>query len=168
MSYATVEQRLRQVMRQRECTNPHAFSKSAGYTSRWYAGFLASRATNARLKYNTVCDVAERLELIPALIRRLDANSTPLFGDRENHFRKSHFKKPIDYSYLKFAYIGDILLAERRSKGLLQRGLARKVNLAPQIINQYETYRYVPHRDRLETICKAMDLEVEWLAESLK
>ena len=131
-------------------------------------GFLASRANSARLRYTGVCDIAERLELIPALIRRLDANSTPLFGDRENHFRKSHFKKPIDYSYLKFAYIGDILLAERRSKGLLQRGLARKVNLAPQIINQYETYRYVPHRDRLETICKAMDLEVEWLAESLK
>jgi len=163
MSYATVEQRLRQVMRQRECTNPHAFSKSAGYTSRWYAGFLASRATNARLKYNTVCDVAERLELIPALIRRLDETRTPLFGEGESHFRKQ-----INYRYLKFVYVGDVLRAERWSKGHSQRGLARKVNLAPQIINQCESYRYVPHRDRLETICKAMDLEVEWLAEPLE
>ena len=92
-----------------------------------------------------------------------DSNRTPLFGEGERHFRK-----PVDYQYLKFAYIGDILLAEREKKGFSQATLARIVGLASQIINQCEVYWYVPYRDRLEIICKALDLEVEWLAEPLK
>ncbi|HIH13747.1 MAG TPA: helix-turn-helix transcriptional regulator [Nanoarchaeota archaeon] len=163
MAYATVEQRLEEIMRQRGFTSQPAFSRSLGHSSSWYFTFVYRRAKNSRLTYSTVCSIAEKLGLIPALIHKIDAGSTPLFGEGESHFRK-----PVNYGYLRFAYIGDVLLAERRSKGLLQRGLARKVNLAPQIINQCESYRYVPHRDRLETICKAMDLEVEWLAEPIK
>ena len=163
MPYATAEQRLEEIMRQRGFTSPQAFSKSLGASRRWYRDFLVRRGNNIPFNFGTVYDVAKKLELIPALIHRLNADSTPLFGEGKRHFRK-----PIDYSYLRLAYVGDILLAERLSKGLSQRGFARTVNLAASIINQCEVYRYVPHRNRLEIICKALDLEVEWLAEPIK
>ena len=158
--YPTIEQRLEEVMHQRGFTSPSTFSKSMRHTSSWYYSFVHRCASP---NYSTICSAAERLGLIPAIIHRLDADRTPLFGEGVRHFRN-----PLDYHYLGIAYVGDILPIERAKKGLSQRALAELAGTYSAQINQCETYRFVPNVTCLHAICRALDLEVEWLAEPVE
>ncbi|MEK6807821.1 MAG: hypothetical protein AABX75_02210, partial [Nanoarchaeota archaeon] len=66
--YPTIEQRLEEIRCQRGLSL-NAFSISIGYRRKWYDGFLRNRGRGRQMCYSTVCNISERLELIPVLWR---------------------------------------------------------------------------------------------------
>jgi transcriptional regulator with XRE-family HTH domain len=58
---------------------------------------------------------------------------------------------------------GHALAAMRRSRGLSQDELARRIGVSPRMVSHYECERRVPAADQLVAICRILSCEAEHL-----
>lgn len=59
--------------------------------------------------------------------------------------------------------VGKRLKAVRKSRNMLQDGLAEAIGSDACEISQYETGRRIPHATSLVGICKTLDCSADWL-----
>ena len=59
--------------------------------------------------------------------------------------------------------IKERLCEELKNCGLTTIGIAKKVGLSPEMITQYKTTKKLPKLDTFAKICKALDLDANYI-----
>ena len=55
------------------------------------------------------------------------------------------------------------LRAARDARGLSQLELSRLLSVDPIVVSRYERGKIKPHIDRVETLCEALGVSLDWL-----
>ena len=142
----------------------HAFATRLGYKAVSADIALYRALAGQQIRYQKLCDIAERLGLIPLLFYN-NRTGKPMFGAGEDRFRQ-----PTDYDYLRTRYARDVL-KQRRAQSKWDFSLSElsgRTGFWKQTIFEIEHGDYTPSvPQNLERICQPLGITPEYFVGPL-